>query len=154
MSNFGKCFEHVIGLEGGYVNDPVDPGGETKFGISKRAYPDEDIKSLTLVRAMELYRRDYWDMVKGDILPEPLDSYVFDAAVNQGVPAAIKMLQKALGLPQDGIFGIDTQRRAQGASKEQFAMFMTERALRYYGTRNFDKYGRGWLKRLFMVAIK
>lgn len=150
--SFDECFEDVIGLEGGYVNDPVDPGGETKYGISKRAYPDEDIRELTLARAKELYRRDYWDKVKGDMLPTPLDAYVFDAAVNQGVPAAIKMLQKTLGVTQDGIFGLDTQRKAQSATKEQCAMFMAERALRYYGTRNFDRFGRGWLKRLFIVA--
>ena len=60
MSNFDRAFRFLIGEEGGYVNDPADPGGETKFGISKRAYPQLDIKSLTLDQAKAIYRRDYW----------------------------------------------------------------------------------------------
>lgn len=154
MSNFDKCFANVIGLEGGYTDDPQDPGGETKYGISKRSHPAEDIKNLTLERAKEIYRREYWEKIRGDMIPEPLDAFVFDAAVNQGVSAAIKMLQKALSIAQDGIFGITTQRKAIASTKEHAALFMAERALRYYGTRNFDKYGRGWIKRLFVVAME
>lgn len=152
MGNFDRCFAAVIGLEGGYVNDPKDPGGETKYGISKRAHPAEDIKNLTLERAKEIYRRGYWEPIRGDLIPAPLDAYMFDAAVNQGTDAAIRMLQKVIGVAQDGVFGLDTQKRVQTASKEQAALFMAERALRYYGTRNFDLYGRGWLKRLFIIA--
>lgn len=152
MSNFDICFASVIGLEGGYSNDPKDPGGETKYGVSKRAHPTEDIKNMTLERAKEIYRKNYWEKVRGDIIPAPLDAYVFDAAVNQGVDASIKMLQRVLDITQDGVFGLTTQKRVQSATGEQAALFMAERALRYYGTRNFDLYGRGWLKRLFVVA--
>lgn len=152
MGDFDKCFASVVGLEGGYLNDPKDPGGETKYGISKRAHPTEDIGSMTLERAKEIYRRGYWEPVRGDLIPAPLNAYVFDAAVNQGTDAAVRMLQKVLGVAQDGIFGLGTQKRVQTAGKEQAALFMAERALRYYGTRNFDLYGRGWLKRLFIVA--
>ena len=152
--SFDKCFASVIGVEGGYVNDLKDPGGETKFGISKRSYPAEDIKNLTLERAKELYRRDYWDKIRGDMIASPLDAFVFDAAVNQGIEPAIKMLQKVVGVAQDGICGMITQRKAQSATKEHAALFMAERAMRYYVTRNFDIYGRGWLKRLFVVAME
>lgn len=155
---FDKSFAHVIGLEGGYTDGETgssmyDPGGETKFGISKRAYPKENIKELTLDRAKILYKLDYWDRVKADELPSPLDSFMFDAAVNQGVEAAVKLLQKALGVAQDGVFGVDTMRKAKASGSELAALFMAERALRYTGTRNFDKYGRGWMKRLFVVAM-
>lgn len=154
MNNFDMAFAGVIGVEGGYVNDPNDPGGETKYGISKRAYPNESIAALTLDRAKAIYRRDYWDAVKGDELPYHMDILVFDAAVNQGVIPAVKMLQHALSVAQDGILGRDTMTKARNAGKEQCALFMADRAMRYIGTRNFDRYGRGWLKRLFMVAFE
>ena len=66
MSNFDRAFRFLIGEEGGYSADPHDPGGETKFGISKRAYPQLDIKSLTLDQAKAIYRRDYWDRLQLD----------------------------------------------------------------------------------------
>ena len=158
MTNFDKAFAQIIGLEGGYTDGETgssmyDPGGETKFGISKRAYPNETIKELTLDRAKFLYKRDYWDKIKGDDLPVPLDSFMFDAAVNQGVDAAIKMLQKALSVAQDGIFGVETLRKAKSSGNEVAALFMAERAFRYTGTRSFDQFGRGWFKRLFVVAM-
>jgi len=89
--NFDRAFQLVIGAEGGYVNDPSDAGGETKYGISKRAYPDTDIKSLTLDDAKEIYKQDYWNAVQGDDLPDRLDIVMFDCAVNQGVGAARKL---------------------------------------------------------------
>lgn len=101
MTNFEKAFDEVIGIEGGYVNDPTDRGGETKYGISKRAYPDVDIKNLTLLKARKIYYNDYWktkylDLNKiGDY---SIASELFDTAVNMGVRTAAKMLQKALNL--------------------------------------------------------
>lgn len=153
VNNFDQAFTGVIGVEGGYSNDPNDPGGETKYGISKRAYPDENIPNMTLERAKMLYKRDYWDAAKCDLTPYPLDVLVFDAAVNQGVEPAIKMLQKVLNVAQDGVFGADTQRKVKDAGKECCALYMAERALRYTGTRNFDRFGRGWFKRLFIVVM-
>ena len=78
--NFDVAFEKLIGHEGGYVNDARDPGGETKYGISKRAYPDEDIAGLTLERAKQIYRRDYWDAVQAEYLPDAVRFDLFDAA--------------------------------------------------------------------------
>lgn len=99
MSTFDKAFEHVIGHEGGYVNDPNDAGGETMYGISKRAYPNEDIKNLTLDRAKQLYKRDYWDKLKLDELATAeVQIELFDTAVNMGVGTAAKFLQEALNL--------------------------------------------------------
>lgn len=154
MSDFDKSFEHVIGIEGGYVNDPKDPGGETKFGISRRAYPAEDIRNLSLERAKFLYRRDYWDAIKGDALPYPLNLFVFDAAVNQGVDPAIRLLQKTLNVAQDGVLGGQTIKAAQAMRNESVALYLADRAVRYAGTRNFDVYGRGWLKRLFLLSME
>ncbi len=69
MSQFDKLIDRVLSHEGGYSNDPQDPGGETQWGISKRAHPDVNIKALTRAQAIDIYRADYWDKIKGDQLP-------------------------------------------------------------------------------------
>lgn len=153
MNGFDSAFEHIIGLEGGYVDDPRDPGGETKYGISKRAYPDVDIKALTLDQAKGIYHRDYWDAVKADQLPWPLSAYVFDSAVNQGVSVAILLLQKTLNVKADGILGQQTLGAVRKHDQQELAsLYMAQRALRYTGTRNFDRFGLGWMKRLFKIT--
>jgi hypothetical protein len=86
--SFDKALSFVLSWEGGYSNDPNDAGGETNFGISKRAYPNEDIKNMTMDRAMEIYRNDYWNACNCDDLPYPLDMVIFDTAVNMGVGRA------------------------------------------------------------------
>lgn len=151
LGNFEPAFSHIIGAEGGYTNDPKDPGGETKYGISKRAHPGEDIPNMTLKRAKELYLRDYWKPCRCDELPYPLDYYVFDAAVNQGCVAAIKMLQEVCGVKVDGIVGQVTIHAAH-ANDDIAHLYMAERAIRYFGTSNFYRYGKGWLKRIFKIA--
>ena len=97
MDDFQRVLPILLHLEGGYVHDPSDPGGETKYGISKRAYPLEDIRALTADRAGALYRRDYWDRLQGDHLPWPLCLVVMDAAVNHGLTRA----QSFLALTRD-----------------------------------------------------
>lgn len=92
---FRKSLEFTLKHEGGYVNDPADPGGETKWGISKRAYPQEDIKNLSPERAATLYWRDYWVASGASNLPLPLAVAVFDTAVNCGVGRAKSFLQEA-----------------------------------------------------------
>ena len=87
--NFNLALGFVLRWEGGYCNHPSDPGGETNFGISKRAYPDVDIKALTKFEAGQIYRKDYWDKIGGDDLPWPMDICVFNCAVNCGRGRAI-----------------------------------------------------------------
>ena len=150
--SFDRAFELLIGLEGGYVNDPNDPGGETKFGISKRAYPALDIVSLTAADAKQVYRRDYWDFVAGDALPWPLSYFVFDAAVNQGVAPAIRMLQQAVGVEADGVIGPRTLAAVgRFPQSEVCSLFLALRGVRYAGTHGFKHYGLGWFKRLFLA---
>jgi lysozyme family protein len=134
------------------VNDPNDPGGETKFGISKRSYPNLDIANLTVDDAQAIYQRDYWNTVQGDALPWPLACYVFDAAVNQGHPTAKLLLQTALGVAADGKIGPVTLAAASRAGAYQNACFMSTRAFEYMKARNFQQYGRGWFNRLFEIA--
>jgi lysozyme family protein len=130
---FERAFELVLGHEGGYVNDPQDPGGETKFGISKRAYPNEDIKALTVERARELYLRDYW-LASGceQVADEAMAILLFDCAVNQGVFRAKQIAGKAKSAVE----------------------FQAERALHYASLNTFERYGRGWMRRLFDGLLK
>jgi lysozyme family protein len=155
MADFDKAFALVIGAEGGYVNDPRDPGGETNWGITKRDHPDVDIRALTQAAAGQIYAEKYWKPTRCDDLPWPLNALVFDAAVNQGCDAAVKMLQKAANVPQDGAIGNNTLAAIRKADqKELCALYLAARALRYTGTRNFDVYGTGWLKRIFKLAME
>jgi lysozyme family protein len=148
MTVFDKAFKLVIGAEGGYVNDPRDPGGETKFGISKRQYPNLDIKNLTLEQAKEIYYRDYWLPIEAGRLHERLAIYYFDCAVNQGVPTAKKLMQQHCGVTADGVIGNATRAAMMKLLPIADNDFMKLREERYRKTANFDRYGKGWLNRL------
>ena len=93
QSNFQKGIGFVLKWEGGYINDPRDPGKESNFGISKKAYPDLDIKSLAVEEAKEIYYSDYWLKAGCDYLPRPLDLVVLDTAANCGVSQALDFLR-------------------------------------------------------------
>ena len=147
--NFDTAFETLIGHEGGYVNHPTDPGGETKFGISKRAYPAVDIPTLTLERAKEIYRRDYWDRVKGDALPYAVAFNVFDMAVNSGVSPAIKAMQNALGVTADGVIGPVTVGKAMAMDPVRFAVRFNAARLQFYTELpTWSTFGKGWARRI------
>lgn len=146
---FNEAFKIVIGHEGGYVNDPKDPGGETKYGISKRAYPSENIKALTLERAKELYKRDYWDKVQAEKLPKQIRLAVFDAAVNSGISQTIKWLQRAVGVVDDGIFGPATARAVLNADPyKTAASILGQRLMFMTSLQTFDRFGKGWARRI------
>src|SRR3972149_8182863 len=106
--SFQRAVEFIFEHEGGLVDDPRDSGGLTKFGVSQRAYPDLDIRSLTKEQAAELYRRDYWLKCGCDKLPSAVAVILFDAAINQGPAAAVRLLQKSLGVRPDGVVGPQT----------------------------------------------
>lgn len=154
IADFDKAFKLIIGAEGGYSNDPNDSGGATKYGISQKAYPYLDIKSLTIDDAKKIYKRDYWDYIHGDEIPFPICTLMFDEAVNQGTGAAIMDLQRACGLSEDGVFGIHTLEAAKKLTKEQLTLYLANRAMRYTHTRNVLIYGKGWFKRLFNIVIE
>lgn len=115
MSWFDKAFEYVLGHEGGYVNDPLDPGGKTKFGISSRTYPDLDIANLSVCQAKEIYKEDWWVLYGYDRINDfAVATKVFDLAVNIGPSPAHKILQRALHatgqrhVTVDGLIGPQT----------------------------------------------
>lgn len=149
MSNFARCLELVFKHEGGYVNDARDPGGETRYGISKRAYPNEDIANLTRERAAELYERDYWRLMHGEELPFPLAVSVFDAAVNSGVRRSIQWLQNALHIPCDGKFGAQTLAAVASCNLAGTAQRYAEIRLDFLERDpHWPTYGVGWKRRV------
>jgi lysozyme family protein len=150
--NFEAAIAHVLRYEGGLSDDTRDPGGLTRFGISQRAHPDLDIAALTLNEAKQIYLRDYWWPVRAHELPEALRLPVFDCAVNQGVGTAVKLLQRAVGVPADGVIGPATMKAVAEDPRRAWTRFMAKRARRYAENPQFGVYGDGWLNRLFDVA--
>jgi len=147
--DFDQAFELLIGHEGGYVHHPKDPGGETEFGISKRAYPNENIADLTLERAKAIYRRDYWDRVEADSLPPEIRFDVFDVAVNSGVGTAVKMLQRAAFAEVDGVLGPRTRLAIRSMNPLLlFARINGARLAFMADLPTWPAFGRGWAKRI------
>ena len=153
MGDFHRCIEPILTEEGGYVNHPNDPGGETKFGISKRAYPHLAIRNLTRARAVSLYQSDYWQPIRGDQFPNPLALLLLDTAVNMGTQTAIRFLQRALNLPDDGLIGPQTLNAVKNHSApgDLLTHIAAERAYRYKGLRHTDTFARGWYRRLLHI---
>lgn len=132
MYSFDMAFKEVLGFEGGYIDDKNDNGGETKYGISKRSYPDVNIESLTIEQAKHIYYRDFWNtkqMELSSIDDEKIAIELFDTAVNMGVGVASKFLQEALNLMNrnqkdwndlviDGFCGVETFKAYKKARKD------------------------------------
>ena len=153
---FERSLMAILAAEGEFSNDKDDPGGATRYGITEavaRSHGFEgDMRHLPIEFATRVYRSDYWIPVHGDELPWPLCLFVFDAAVNQGVEAATRMLQRSLDTVQDGVIGPNTLRLAKAATPWHANRFMAFRAIRYTSTRNADKYLTGWLTRLVGIV--
>jgi lysozyme family protein len=155
--NFDEAFALLVDVhhEGGYVNNPADPGGETKYGISKRSYPGEDIKNMTLDRAKQLYARDYWGPAGCDALPDVLKFEMFDLAVNTSAPGrpvtAIKLLQQAVGTADDGVIGPRTLLALSSIEPQKVLRHLQARRLRYYTSCRpelWQRFGAGWVNRV------
>lgn len=146
--NFNMAVNIILAHEGGYVNDPKDAGGETKYGISKRAYPNENIAHLTRERAKEIYYRDYWQKIRGDKLPYGTALVLFDMAVNMGATKAIKIAQKCAKVKEDGLFGDKTLAAILDSGPIDMAQKLThERIMFYSSLQTFSRFGSGWVRR-------
>ena len=155
-SNFDKCLEMLLEHEGGYVNDPMDNGGMTNLGVTKRVYDDwigresteQEMRDLTPDDVAPIYKKNYWDRVKGDQLPSGLDWCAFDWAVNSGSGRPAKAIQRAVGATQDGAIGNQTL----GLIAEKEPKFIidyvyTVRQAFYESLDDFKHFGRGWSRR-------
>ena len=153
LVKFDDIIEVVLKHEGGYVNDPVDPGGETNFGIAKRSHPDVDIKNLTEEGAKEIYYQDYWMKNRVPQLPDDLKHIYFDMCVNQGRGRAVKILQQAANakganLKVDGGLGPKTIGALNGVELDRVRAYR----IKYYAdlvTRkpDLEKFYFGWFRR-------
>lgn len=149
MGMFDYFIERVLVHEGGYVNDPRDPGQETRWGISKRAYPHLDIRNLTRSQAVDIYRRDFWQRVRGDELPREFAFQALDAAVNHGIGNAVRWMQRAAGVADDGVIGPVTLAAVQRAQPADLVLRFNAERLRFYAKlTTFSTFGRGWVNRV------
>lgn len=149
MSAFDRALEIVLGHEGGYSNHQADPGGETRYGISKRAHPDVDVRNLTLAQARQIYLERYWLPLHADAMPESAAIQVFDAAVNHGIKPAVRMLQRALQVQDDGVIGPVTLNAMVSIDDARFvAHFAAERLSYYTDLAGWEAFGRGWTRRV------
>lgn len=149
MIDFDTAIERVLSHEGGYVNNPADPGGETMWGIAKRSYPQLNIAALTRDDAKEIYRRDFWTSMGSLVADSALQFQLLDAAVNHGAGNAVRMLQRAVGVADDGHWG-PTSHAALAALEPRDALdlFLAERLAFFTKLRAFDTFGRGWANRI------
>lgn len=147
-SAFNAAFRELIGEEGGYVFNPADPGGETKFGITKRTYPALNIKDLDLGTAKAIYYRDFW-LPLGDQASLAVRLEVFDFAVNSGIQTAIRKLQSAIGVADDGHFGpVSRAKLASLPSGTVVLRYLSERLAFMASLSTWPNFGRGWARRI------
>lgn len=155
MDNFDRAFAIVIGHEGGYVNHPSDPGGETKYGITKRSYPNLHIPSITLDDAKAIYRRDFWQKLRCGDMPWPIALSVFDAGVNSGPGAAARWLQTAVRVAADGAIGPITLAAVARADPHEVTAELIARRLQLMTSLpGWGTFGLGWSRRLARLAMQ
>ena len=161
--NWEKSLEVILHHEGGYVNHPKDPGGETNMGVTKRVYEDfggsKDMKELTKEDVEPIYKKNYWDRVKGDDLPEGLDLMIFDFAVNAGTGRAAKFIQRLVNTTVDGGIGPNTLGKIKEyvvtyGIEETITSYALMRQNYYESLSTFDTFGRGWTRRVSEVTEK
>jgi lysozyme family protein len=161
---FSRALAHVLAMEGGYTEDPYDPGGPTNLGITLAEFARDKgvavtadtfaqlkagLKALPAATAARIYRARYWEPARCPDLPPPLAFFHFDTAVNQGVGAAARMLQEAVGAAVDGVVGADTLAKAAAEPvAASLARYADIRRRHYRALATFWRFGRGWLARV------
>jgi lysozyme family protein len=163
ISNWQKSFELMLKSEGGFVNHPSDPGGMTNLGVTKatwenwvgRESDEAEMRGLTPEKVEPLYKKKYFDAVRGDELPMGLDYLMFDFAVNAGAGRAIKTLQTAVGVTPDGGFGPMTMAAVQATDPVDLIERFSQAKEDFYRSLNtFPTFGKGWLNRVADVKVK
>ena len=161
--NWDKAFDSVIVHEGGYVDNPADPGGATNLGCTKAVWEQyvghsvtkDDIKALTKDDVKPLYKRRYWDAIHGDALPSGLDYCIFDCAINSGVGRASKFIQQIVGVPADGAIGNNTIAAISQINPVTLINeFSDKRQAFLEGLDAFSTFGKGWTRRVQEVRSK
>jgi lysozyme family protein len=161
--NWEEAFKHILKHEGGYVNHPSDPGGMTNLGVTKRVWEEwtgkrvseADMRALTPELVAPMYKKKYWDVIRGDDLPAGVDLCVFDAAVNAGVGRASKFLQQVVGVTADGQIGPKTISAVTAKPADEIIeAFCALREAHYKSLSTFETFGKGWMRRLASIKAE
>ena len=161
--NWDECFEMVLKHEGGYVNDPRDPGGRTNLGVTQRAWEaywnrkssEEEMRKLTPNIVKPFYKAMYWDKIRGDDLPSGVDYAAFDLAVNSGVGRASKYLQQIAGVTADGVIGPKSLEAIKACNPRETADALCDMRLDFLKRLpTFETFGKGWSRRVAEVSAK
>jgi lysozyme family protein len=154
QDNFKECLGLVLKSEGGWVNNPQDPGGETNLGVTKRVWeeyvghPVTTMKNLTPAEVAPMYEQKYWKPCYGEVLPRGLDFLCFSFGVNAGCGRSVKLLQQSLGLVSDGIIGPKVMQKLRESNIADVIKGFSESRREYYNSlKTFPIFGRGWISR-------
>lgn len=150
--NFTEALQHVLKHEGGYIDHPSDPGGETNYGIIVAVARENgylgDMRTIPMSIVESIYKRKYWDKVRADEMPESVRFALFDYAVNSGPGAAIRALQRVLGVADDGVLGPMTLAAAQAQSEGLGARLNGYRLKFMTDLKIWPTFGKGWARRI------
>ena len=155
VSNFKECLDLVLKSEGGWVNNPADPGGETNLGVTKAVWEEyvghhvKTMKDLTKDDVAPLYELKYWRPCYCEVLPRGLDFVVFSMGVNAGTGRSVKLLQQSLGCVPDGVIGPRTRELISSSNGANLISKFSETRREYYRSlKTFPIFGKGWLSRV------
>jgi lysozyme family protein len=161
--NWEEAFKHILKHEGGYVRHELDPGGRTNLGVTQRVWEEwtgkrvseADMRALTPELVAPMYKKKYWDVIRGDDLPAGVDLCVFDAAVNAGVGRASKFLQQVVGVTADGQIGPKTISAVTAKPADEILeAFCALREAHYQSLSTFETFGKGWMRRLASIKAE
>jgi lysozyme family protein len=161
--NWEKSFQMVLKSEGGFVNNPKDPGGMTNLGVTKKVWEEfvgrevdeAEMRALTPELVKPLYKKNYWDKIKADQLPIGVDYAAYDLAVNSGTGKAAKYLQRIAGVPDDGVIGPKSMEAIQSCDPEQTVDAICDMRLEFLKKLpNWETFGKGWGIRVKEVKAK
>ena len=154
-SNFQECLDLVLKSEGGWVNNPADPGGETNLGVTKRVWEEyvghavKTMKNLTKDDVAPMYELKYWRPCYCEVLPRGLDFVIFSMGVNAGPGRSVKLLQQSIGCVPDGVIGPRTRELISASNSANLIAKFSETRREYYRSlKTFPIFGKGWLSRV------
>jgi len=153
-SDYKECLDLVLKSEGGWVNNPNDPGGETNLGVTKAVWeeyvghPVTTMKNLTKDDVAPLYEQKYWRACYGEVLPRGLDFIVFSMGVNAGPGRSVKLLQQSIGCVPDGVIGPTTRSLICASNTATLINKFSEVRREYYRSLKKPMFEKGWLSRV------